>query len=288
MLIEKHESPLESNSSPAINIEPPPYSLQADSGSTSRSRRPSVLPPLPPDAFPSPKSPATASPIVPGPSFSQIRLDTHFSDITGTYYIDPKPALKQLTNKNKKARRVKATPDAIFHSRNGKILLDLATTGLVSDVPKATVIVASKSGNITLNLLPAGEIRPRFDLEVRSKSGTVVIFIPRTFAGAIQLRTRSADLEYLPAITRQIQVVKATGRESLVLFGKQNTPASQLPSDFCNITTHSGKIVVGLRGEDTYVEELGLWQRLGGLLKGDAGKSSDQLARSRPPSPTPV
>ncbi|KAJ7043654.1 hypothetical protein C8F04DRAFT_1072864 [Mycena alexandri] len=257
---------------------------------------PMFYPPLPPEAFASQKSlgsPLTVtspqsrpSPVVPGQSFSQIRLDTHFTDITGTYYVDPKPPITELTNKGKKSRRAKATPDAIFHSRSGKIILDLATTGLVSDVPKATVVVGSKSGNITLNLLPADDSRPRFDLEVKSHSGTVVVFIPKTFAGAIQLRTKSGHLEYLPAITRQVQPVKETDQESLVLFGKQNGPSSQLPSDFCNIMSGSGKIVVGLRGEDTYVEEPGLWQRLGGFLKGDSMDGQRSRASSRPSSPS--
>ncbi|KAJ7759276.1 hypothetical protein B0H16DRAFT_1689192 [Mycena metata] len=286
-------TPKEIAEPPTIEVEePPPYSLGGEASSSSRSRRASVLPPLPPEAFVSQKSlgspsvvtspESRPSPVVPGPSFSQIRLDTHFADITGTYYVDPKAPITQLSNKGKKSRRAKSTPDAIFRSRSGKIILDLATTGLVGDVAKATVIVGSKSGNITLNLLPADESRPRFDLEVKSRSGTIVVFIPKTFAGAIQLRTKSGNLEFLPAITQQVQAVKDTDQESLVLFGKQNGPSSQLPSDFCNIMSDSGRIIVGLRGEDTYVEEPGLWQRLGGFLKGDSRGKSLQLTSSPP------
>jgi hypothetical protein len=86
--------------------------------------------------------------------------------------VDPKNPINELTNKGKKSRNKKAIPDAIFRSRSAKISIDLATTGLVRDVPKASVIVLSKSGNITLNLLPAEEARPRFDLEIKSNSGT--------------------------------------------------------------------------------------------------------------------
>ncbi|KAJ7247633.1 hypothetical protein B0H12DRAFT_1124783 [Mycena haematopus] len=266
-MLDKHKADLSSNE------EPPPYSLD----SASRSRRPSVLPPLPPEAYqsqePRPSLPAPTS------SFTQINLVTRSDDITGTFYVDPQKPIVELTNKKSKKTKKKG-PDAMFRTRSAKIAIELATTGFVRDVPKASVIVASKSGNITLNLLPADdESRPRLDLNVTSNSGKVVIFIPRTYGGAIQLYTKSGSLEFLPAISQQINIVKAGDTESLVLFGKQVAPSSQLPSDFCQIMTRSGKIIVGLKDEDKVVEELGLWQRIGEYFKGD---------HSRPPSPQGV
>ncbi|KAJ6581540.1 hypothetical protein B0H19DRAFT_1115743 [Mycena capillaripes] len=257
MLLDKQADKGKSElSSSSVEIEePPPYSVEHGS---SRSRPRSELPPLPVETRESPVIEEA------GPSFSQIRLDTRFHDITGTYYVDPKNPISELTNKNKKPRK-KAIPDAIFRTRSAKITIALATTGIVHDVPKASVIVTSKSGNITLNLLPADETRPRFDLDVRSNSGKVVVFIPKTYGGAIQLQTKSGHLEFLPALSEYVHVVKSQAdQESLVLCGKQPTPSSQLPSDFCHIRTRSGKIIVGLRGEDKYVEELGLWQRIFG------------------------
>jgi hypothetical protein len=63
-------------------------------------------------------------------------------------------------------------PDAMFRTRSAKIAIDLATTGRVRDASKASVILASKSGNITLNLLPAdNETRPRLDLDITNNSG---------------------------------------------------------------------------------------------------------------------
>ncbi|KAJ6515126.1 hypothetical protein C8R47DRAFT_961550 [Mycena vitilis] len=265
--------------------EPPPYSLEHGA---SRSRRLSVLPPLPVDAQDSSRPEPRETLARAGPSFSQIRLDTHFTDITGaslapyfrssethlhpgTYYVDPRNPISELTNKGKKKSRRKAVPDAVFRTRSAKINIELATTGLVRDVPKASVIVTSKSGPIQLNLLPADETRPRFDLEVQSNSGTVVVLIPKTYGGAIQLHTKSGSFQFLPAMSTQIHVVKSGDTESLVLFGQQSTPSSQLPSDFSHIRTRSGNIIVGLRGEDKYVEELGLWQRIGEYFKGDRG-----------------
>ncbi|KAJ7155411.1 hypothetical protein C8R43DRAFT_999707 [Mycena crocata] len=272
MLIDKHKS---ADSAYPHAEQPPPYSLEtASAQSTSRSRRLSVLPPLPIEAEQSESSSqlsrrandsADLSRAEPN-SFSQIRLSTHFTDLSGTFYIDPKS--QHLTNKNKKKKH--NIPDAIFHSRSGKIGLELATSGVAP--AKATVVVASKSGNITLNLLAADNTKPRFDLEVQSHSGTVVIFIPNTYMGAIQLHTRSGSLEFLPVISKRMHVVKSADTESLVLFGQQTAPSNQTSSDFCHVKTRSGKIIVGVRGEDTYIEPPGLWQRIEGYLKGDGGR----------------
>jgi len=271
MLLDQRKSELSKDG--GSDEQPPPYDL---TGSTSRSRPPSVLPPLPLEAHESQETRPSLA--VPGPAFSQINLDTRSDDITGTYYVDPQKPVSELTNKkSKKKDRKKKVPDAMFRTRSAKIAIDLAITGLVRDVPKASVVVTSKSGNIILNLLPADdENKPRLNLDISSNSGTVVIFLPRTYGGAIQLHTKSGSMEFLPAILQHINIVKTGETESLVLFGKQVPPSSQLPSDFCDIKTRSGKIIVGLRGEDRYVEEVGLWKRIGEYFKGD---------HSRPPSP---
>ncbi|KAJ7224216.1 hypothetical protein GGX14DRAFT_648994 [Mycena pura] len=234
--------------------EPPPYS-PGSHRAASVSRRNNILPPLPVEG--------PEASLEPDNTFSQIDLDTRFHDLKGTYRIDPKNPTTHLKNKK---TRVKRVPDAAFRTRSGKVALSLTTTGLARDVAKASVVVTSKSGNITLNLLPADESRPRFDLEVKSNSGTVVIFIPPTYSGAIQLHTKSGSLGYLPALSARLQVVKSADTESLVLFGQQAAP---LASDFCHVRTRSGNVLIGLRGEDKYVEEPGLWQRIGGFLKGD-------------------
>ncbi|KAJ7091360.1 hypothetical protein B0H15DRAFT_230653 [Mycena belliarum] len=247
---------------------PPPYSLEGTSSSAPQSRQPSVLPPLPAEAFLSPvasDSPSRSSPQR-EPSYSQIRLDSGHNDITGTYYIDPKsPPLL-----NKKSRKKDKLQDAIFRTRTGDINLDLATTGKALDVPKASVNVITKSGSITLNLLPVDETRPRLDLDVKSNSGIVVVYVPETYCGAIQLRTKRGHLRFMPAMLARSQVVKSSETEALVLFGKQALPQSRHPSDFCLATSRSGNIVIGLRGHDTYVESPGLWQRIGQFFTGDS------------------
>ncbi|KAJ7623227.1 hypothetical protein FB45DRAFT_1031159 [Roridomyces roridus] len=255
---------------------PPPYYIAT--GSSSRaSRRASVLPPLPletqsvpsfSDFDPRASAASIGTPLPPVPGSSgQVRLETSHADITGTFHIEPKPPMPELTNKKKK-KKARITPDGIFRTRSGKIAVDLSTSGHVRDAPKASVLVVSKSGNITLNLLDSAEMRPRLELDVKSKSGTIVIFFPKSFAGAIQLHTRGGTLEFLPAISRLIQVVKSNERESLVLFGRQIAPSSQLPSDFCHVLTRSGNVFIGLLGEDSYIAKLGLWERIGVFFKG--------------------
>ncbi|KAJ7334178.1 hypothetical protein DFH08DRAFT_880422 [Mycena albidolilacea] len=267
MLLDKRKS--KSELSATDELEPPPYSMESAPSSRSRSRAPSILPPLPAEAYES-QGTETRPPLAAHSSaFTQINLDTRSDDITGTFYVDPQKPVSELTNKKSKKKK-KQMPDAMFRTRSAKIAIDLATTGRVRDVPKASVILVSKSGNITLNLLPAdNETRPRLDLDITNNSGNVVIFLPRTYGGAIDLRTKHGSIEFLPAISEHINVVKAGATESLVLFGKQVPPSSQLPSDFCQIRTRSGRIIVGLKGEDTYVEELNFWQRIGEYFKGD-------------------
>ncbi|KAJ6515127.1 hypothetical protein C8R47DRAFT_504065 [Mycena vitilis] len=206
---------------------------------------------------------------LPSGSFNRVSLQTRFADISGTYYIDPKNLMVEGKGRRKK-RKLKQVPDAVFRSRRGNLSLDLATTGYVGDVPKAFVAASTKSGNVSINLISGAETKPRFDIEVNTRSGTVVLFIPSTFSGAIQLHTKTGDLSFLPGITSRMQVVKLTDNECLVFVGKQQpAPGSQPgPADFCRLRTRSGNIIVGERGLDAYVKTSGIWAKLTGFLRG--------------------
>ncbi|KAJ7224217.1 hypothetical protein GGX14DRAFT_350399, partial [Mycena pura] len=189
---------------------------------------------------------------------------------TGTYYVTPHnivPAVN-LSRRQKRKQKQKQIPDAVFRSRRGNLLLDLATTGYSSEVAKAAVVASTKSGNISLNLLSGAKIRPRFDIEGNTRSGNVVLFIPSTFSGAIQLHTKTGDINFLPGIASEMRVVKSTDTEYLVLVGAQQPPGTdQAPVDFCRLRTRSGNVVIGVRGKDTYVRPAGLWQKLTGFLR---------------------
>ncbi|KAJ7155412.1 hypothetical protein C8R43DRAFT_429155 [Mycena crocata] len=208
---------------------------------------------------------------LPSGSFSRLDMQTRFADITGTYYIDAKNPPTEITSRRKKRKhKIKHIPDATFRSRRGKITIDLATNGYFTDVPKASVVASTKSGNISLNLIPGTETKPRFDIEANTRSGDIVLFVPSTFSGAIQLHTKTGNLDFLPGIASGMQVVKSTENEYLVLVGNQSKqhPPGHAPADFCRLRTRTGNIIVGERGKDTYVKATSLWEKLTGLFRG--------------------
>ncbi|KAJ7334177.1 hypothetical protein DFH08DRAFT_301108 [Mycena albidolilacea] len=169
----------------------------------------------------------------------------------------------------RKKRKLKSIPDAVFRSRRGNISLDLATTGYANEVAKACIQASTKSGDISLNLISGASTKPRFDVEVNTRSGTIILFVPPTFCGAIQLHTRTGDLNFLPGIASGIQVVKSSDTEYLVLVGKQQPVGSQQAlADFCRLRTRTGNIIVGERGKDTYVKSTSVWEKLAGLFRG--------------------
>ncbi|KAJ6518839.1 hypothetical protein C8R45DRAFT_949466 [Mycena sanguinolenta] len=205
---------------------------------------------------------------VPSSLFNSIYLQTRFADITGSYYISPKNLVSEAKGRRKK-RKQKTIPDAIFRSRRGNLSLDLATTGYASEIAKASIQASTRSGDISLNLISGANTKPRFDVEANTRSGTIVLFVPNTFSGAIQLHTNTGDLTFLPGLASGMQVVKSSDNEYLVLVGKQQPAVgSQLAcADFCRLRTRSGNIIVGERGKDTYVKTTSVWQKLAGLFR---------------------
>ncbi|KAF7309828.1 hypothetical protein MIND_00354700 [Mycena indigotica] len=198
---------------------------------------------------------------------NRIYLETRFADVTGTYYVAPHSIVPEVNVRRRKRQKRKQTPDAIFRSRRGNLSLDLGTIGYASENAKASVNASTKSGNISLNLIAGAKVRPRFDVEVNTRTGHVVLFVTETFSGAIQLHTNRGQLEFLPGITAEMRVIKSTDTEYLVLVGPQPVGAEQPPADYCRVQTRSGNIKVGLRGKDVYVQPFGLWQRLTSFIR---------------------
>jgi hypothetical protein len=85
-------------------------------------------------------------------AFSLVPLGTlrlmHYA--TGTFYIDPRNA---IVKKRKKSAKQPVLPHASFRSRAGAIQLALGTAGIAKENPSASVQVASKTGNIEINLV---------------------------------------------------------------------------------------------------------------------------------------
>ncbi|KAF7308858.1 hypothetical protein MKEN_01085700 [Mycena kentingensis (nom. inval.)] len=258
-----------------MGAHPPPYPTEKDdygyggaAAAASSPGKPLMV------ANSSTASSATAtSSIDPSLPRDRINLQTRFADVSGTYYIAPTPQVAPSQNngpgrRRRKKKKVQGIPDAVFRSRRGNLALDLGTIGYAVETASASIDASTRSGSISLNLIGGARVRPRFDVEVNSRSGNVVLFVPNTFAGAIQLHTKSGDLEFLPGITAEMRVVKSTETECLVLVGPQPPlGGGQIPTDFCRLRTRSGNIKIGMRGVDTYVKPGGLWERLTSFMR---------------------
>lgn len=127
----------------------PPLSRQAASPSTSTQRR------------------APTRDRAPPPSVNQVHLQGGHKGISGsfsyalhdrcpniypgTFFVDPR--IPSLGFESKDKNYQKSPPHASFRTRKGPILLNLATTGNVREVAKATILVGSRSGDIRIKLV---------------------------------------------------------------------------------------------------------------------------------------
>ncbi|KAJ7623228.1 hypothetical protein FB45DRAFT_1031160 [Roridomyces roridus] len=201
-------------------------------------------------------------------SFTRLSLQTKWANITGTYYINavnPAPPNLQSRRKRRKQKKTREIPDAVFRTRRGNLTLDLCTNGYAKDVPRASIRASSRSGNISLNLIAGGAAKPKFDLECGSRSGTIVLFVPETYSGVIQLHTKSGTMNFLPGISSEMNVVKSSDTECMV-YVRSRLMAPNQPADFCRVRTRGGDIIVGERGKDTYHKPKTLLEKLTGFL----------------------
>ncbi|GLB43400.1 hypothetical protein LshimejAT787_1303010 [Lyophyllum shimeji] len=204
----------------------------------------------------------------PRPSINQVHIQERGDNISGTFFIDPSIPSLGFNAKGDKARK-KNPPHASFRTRHGGIALDLGTTGEASVAgPKANVLVSSRSGNISIKLLPNAPSRPRIGLEAISRGGNIMLFVPETFAGVIQLNTRKGNLQFLPALASRLKVLKESDKEALILVGDQKATETR-EMDFCQLNTRHGKIIVGLSDIDKPDVKLGFWKKLASVFGGE-------------------
>jgi hypothetical protein len=88
----------------------------------------------------------------------------------------------------------------------------------------------------------------------------------------IQLNTRNGEIQVLPALMQRAKVLKATGKETILVMGASPVapiPADVYLTDLCQITTTSGRAIVGLAGLDKQTEKEGFWKKLGSFLRGE-------------------
>ncbi|TFK51840.1 hypothetical protein OE88DRAFT_1472688 [Heliocybe sulcata] len=202
-------------------------------------------------------------------------VQTRRTPISGVFRINPEDANSYVPGYLAKARkrcgrqREKLAPNALFYARHAPVTLDL---GVVSTSPEnrvSRVEVANRSGDITVKL--SLQAPKHINLDVRSRKGNIVVFLPRTFVGQVKLRTKHGQLTFLPGLSRVMRIAKLRDRDALVFVGQADQIGmEQTQTDMCELSSRSGDVVLGLRGEDTYIrEESNFWKKLGGFLRGD-------------------
>ncbi|KAM6497090.1 hypothetical protein JOM56_007563 [Amanita muscaria] len=192
---------------------------------------------------------------LPAPTLTQLHLFTKHEDIRGTFYVDP--AAPRLCKPSRAERKLLGDSQASFRSRNGKIAIDVGTTGRGA---KASAVVSTRNGDIHVNILPLLPDRPRICLDVSSRNGKVVLFIPESYQGILRLSTKKGKVEFLPSLSANMQAYKMTPKEALFYVGV-NHP-DQPSGDYCQIGTRHGAIIVGIAGRDVYPCESGFWKKM--------------------------
>jgi len=205
----------------------------------------------------------------PPPTVDQVHIFSRHEDIKGTFYIDPHvPSLRRNSNRKRKSQQM---PHASFRTRRANISIDLGTTGDVGDVKKANIEVATDRGDIKINLLPTLPFRP-LGLNVTSRRGNIVFFLPETFTGIVHLGTRKGEMVVLPALAKIMKVVKTSNKEVIFMIAPTNShngADNSGEATLCQLNSRKGSIVVGLRGHDQYVSQPSFWKKLGCYLRGD-------------------
>lgn len=249
-MIVEAEPPKFAPDSPKIDVmadHPPAYSF--DSG----------VPPLSTNSY------------LPPPTVDQVHIFSRHEDIKGTFYIDPNvPSLAETCRKSKRKSQ-QQSPHASFRARKGDISIDLGTTGNAHDAKKANIVVDTHKGDIKINLLPTLPIRP-LGLDVTSRKGNIVLFLPKSFSGVVHLMTRKGQMAVLPALASIMNIVKTSDKEIIFMIAPENLhngADNSSETTLCQLKTRKGTIVVGLSGHDQYTSQPGFWKRLGSYLRGD-------------------
>lgn len=248
-----------------------------------------------PDGAPPPYSPsnlASGSTAAPGagladaPTLKTIRIQKHYESISGTYIIDPDVSGDEPSIlKGIAARRsdlagiwkdfLSAAPHAVFRNRFGSIFLTLATKGSSEQCHRAIVDVSTRHGDIAVNL---SSLHPgkRITLKVTSHRGKIVVLLPPTFCGDVQIRSsKLGGYDILPGLSSSIRSMNGKKRKTSLLIG-DTAPISEGSEsmDHCRLSSHHGKIVLGLSGQDSMPtqREGNIWRKIGAFFRG--GESS--------------
>lgn len=104
--------------------------------------------------------------------------------------------------------------------------------------------------------------------------GDVVVWLPETFSGVIHLNTKAGNLRVLPGLEKVVKVLKSTNKEAMMLMGSP-TASDEAQTDLCQLSSRSGKLIVGLSGQDKHPEQPGFWKKLSQFFKGRNDETGD-------------
>lgn len=228
---------------------------------------------------------AVATGLANAPTLKSIKLEKRHELISGTYIIDPEESGNEasalqgfatrhsdLVGLTKAADFLSAAPHAVFRNRFGTISLTLATKGTSKQCERAIVDVSTRHGDIAVNL---SSIHPgkRITLKVASRRGRIVVLLPPTFCGDVQISSgKFGGYDILPGLSSSIRSMHGKKKKTSLLIG-DNTPTAEGSkfTDHCRLSTRRGRVVLGLSGQDsmpTLQREDTIWRKIGSLLRG--------------------
>ncbi|KAH7913841.1 hypothetical protein BJ138DRAFT_538137 [Hygrophoropsis aurantiaca] len=222
-----------------------------------------------------------------------IHVEKFRGPISGTYCIDPDvtgddhvQAENYSSDGNTGLRLGKSTghfssPNALFRARHGAISLHLSAKGSSVQRDRTSIDVANRHGDISLSFEPLLSGK-NLNLSVYTRRGKIMVLLPRNFCGDIQISNRKrGGYDILPGLASRIRNMKGQSRKTILHVGNGNGPSVNdlvdAVTDHCQITSRSGKIIVGLSGEDVIPNRQGddnLWKKLGGYFRGSSAYRS--------------
>ncbi|KAF8491284.1 hypothetical protein JB92DRAFT_1271842 [Gautieria morchelliformis] len=164
-------------------------------------------------------------------------------------------------------------PNAIFETRQGAIQLDIS---VVASPPAAThsrtlIQATARQGPVDIKVHSIHPKR-RLNMEVRTRKGDILVLIPRSFSGYIQLYSRHGQLVFLPSLASAMSLVARHEREVQAVVGDvvNRLPATgtEWSGDTVHIASRHGDILIGYIGEDNKpAAEPGFWKKLAHIFQ---------------------
>ncbi|KAI0060691.1 hypothetical protein BV25DRAFT_1827561 [Artomyces pyxidatus] len=184
-------------------------------------------------------------------------VSTNRDDVTGTWCLDPllptQIRVSQREDKTQKrhgAHRVESStlPSAVFDSRHGNLNATLAIVGTPQPA-RAGIVATTRHGHVKINLTSKAPGKS-VDIDVYSRHGEIVVLLPRSFVGVLELRARRGNILTMSNLASVAQVVQSTDDKVVLRLGQGVQVPAGIPEDHGRFYTRSGNISVGFSGED--------------------------------------